>query len=156
MLTEVHSWPTLGGAIKAEFFRTGPYTWFHIATPKIISDNSVEVSWKYEFADMGMNNNMDRTYHIQQLPDNSCLVTNPARPKSKPVIACTPKALKEAVFDHYDTYLKGLYESMDEEENTADFRHARRISMSEASTDGDEGQDHQSVSSVDTQLGDVP
>ena len=112
MFETIESWPEKKNTIQKRFFRTGLYTFFYIYPIEKLPDGSLKVSWKYEFADMGMSNNINRSYLIQKLPDNSCQIQNLLKPRRKLVTVFTEAQLLSRVFNHYTSYLKALYASM--------------------------------------------
>jgi hypothetical protein len=112
MFETIESWPNQQHSIQSRYFRTGLYTFFYIHPIEKCPDGSVNVSWKYEFADLGMFNNISRSYHIEKLPDNSCRIQNILKPRRKPTIVFTEGQLRSKVFNHYHSYLKAFYSSM--------------------------------------------
>jgi hypothetical protein len=142
MFETIESWPEKQNTIQKRFFRTGLYTFFYIHPIEKLPDGSVKVSWKYEFADMGMFNNINKSYLIRKLPDNSCQIQNLLKPKCRLITVFTKGQLLSRVFDHYTSYLKAFYSSMGMDGSDEEKTSRTPSSDEEPSTNGEDGSGH--------------
>lgn len=95
-----------GDQIYSKYFREGPYTHLWLPPVKTLQNGAREVKWKYTFSDLGMNFEVER--HFIVLGETEILDLQTGLWST----ADGAEDLQGKIFDHYRSYLSGLYESL--------------------------------------------
>ena len=97
-----------GDEIKRRYFRDGPYT--HLYLPGVIASedgNTLEVSWKYSFQDLGMHFELCRNFSVDRAAGVVTDLETDVRRTMKD--REDMEELRGMLFDHFGSFLEDVY-----------------------------------------------